>query len=157
MKTIKLNLTPAEKLRLKKAGVKINELGNYAVDELGALLDVSEGRAQAIGAHLIFQSLPSIGPRFAQNLIDMGYFNLEQLKHKDGAELLNEHERFVGYQTDPCVEDQFRLIVHYANNPGVIKQWWDFTPERKVFRAKYGYPETRPGVVWHVHEKYQHT
>ena len=94
---------------------------------------------------MVFQSLPSIGPKFAQDLIDMGYFNLEQLKYKDGAELLNEHERFTSYQTDPCVEDQFRLVVHYANHPGVTKQWWDFTAERKAFRAKHGYPADRPG------------
>ncbi|WP_448698617.1 helix-hairpin-helix domain-containing protein [Mucilaginibacter sp. AW1-3] len=144
MKSIKLDLSIAEKARLKKAGVKINRLDDYAIDELGTLLDVSEHRAKALNAHLIFQRLASIGPRFAQDLIDMGYFNLEQLKHKDGAELLNEHERFIGYQTDPCVEDQFRLIVHHANNPGSSRQWWDFTPERKTFRAKFGYPDSRP-------------
>jgi len=147
MKAVKPDLNTAEKSNLKKAGVRISELGNYAVDELNALLDVSEQRARSISAHLVFQSLPSIGPRFAQDLIDMGYFNLEELKHKEGAELLNEHERFVGYQTDPCVEDQFRLVVHYANHPNVVKQWWDFTHERKAFRAKNGYPENRPGVL----------
>jgi len=155
MKAIKLNLSSPEKSHLKKVGIKLSELGNYAIDELGTLLGVSDQRAKIIGAHLMFQSLPSIGPKFAQDLIDMGYYNLEQLKHKDGAELLNEHERFVGYQTDPCVEDQFRLVVHYASHPGIIKQWWDFTPERKAFRAKYGYPVDRPGSLWFNAEKYQ--
>ena len=131
MRTIKLKLTANEKAQLKKAGVKASRLGDYAVDELGALLNVSDDRAKAISGHLIFQSLPSVGPKFAQDLIDMGYYSLDQLKARDGADLLNEHERFVGYQTDPCVEDQFRLVVHYANNPGIAKQWWDFTPERK--------------------------
>jgi hypothetical protein len=146
MKAVKLGLSVAEKLCLRKAGIQIKELGSYAIDELGAMLNVNEHRAKALSAHLMFQSLPSIGPKFAQDLIDMGYFNLEQLRDKDGAELLNEHERFIGHQTDPCVEDQFRLVVHYANNPGVNKQWWDFTAERKAFRAKFGYPATRPGA-----------
>ncbi len=155
MKAIKLDLSATEKDRLKKAGVKISQLGDFAIDELAALFNVSEHRAKALNAHLIFQRLPSIGPKFAQDLVDMGYYNLGQLKGRDGADLLNEHERFVGYQTDPCVEDQFRLIVHYANNPGVTKQWWDFTPERKAFRAQFGYPATRPESLWYDSEKYQ--
>jgi hypothetical protein len=156
MKTIKLDLNIAEKARLKDADVKLSQVSNYAIDELSALLDVSEHRAKAINAHVNFQSLSSIGPKFAQDLVDMGYYNLVQLKNKDGAELLNEHERFVGYQTDPCVEDQFRLIVHYANNPGIARQWWDFTPERKAFRAKFGYPDTRPGSVWYERARHSY-
>jgi hypothetical protein len=156
MKTAKLDLTIAEKGSLKKAGVKLNQIGNYAADELGVLLGAPNERAKAIAASITFQSFPSIGPKFAQDLIDMGYFDMAKLKDKDGAELLNEHERFIGYQTDPCVEDQFRLAVYYANNPIGSKQWWDFTPERKNFRAQFGYPDTRPIVMWYDTERYSH-
>nr|WP_198041798.1 helix-hairpin-helix domain-containing protein [Paenibacillus larvae] len=44
-----------------------------------------------------------------------------------------------------CVEDQFRLVVYYANNPESNKKWWDFTEERKHYRETNGYPSDRPG------------
>lgn len=140
MKTPKLDLSPTEKSYLKNAGVRIGQLTSYAPDELCELLHITEQRCKEILALIEFQSVPSVGPRFAHDLIDMGYYTLAQLKHKSGAELLNDHERHIGSRTDPCVEDQFRLIVHYANHPGNGKQWWDLTAERKAFRAKHGYP-----------------
>jgi len=144
MKTVKLSLSEIEKILLKNAGIRIKEISNYAADELAAILSVAEHRAQCILALIEFQQVPSVGPRFAQDLIDMGYYRLTELKDKDGAELLNEHERFIGTRTDPCVEDQFRLVVYYANNPGSKKQWWNFTCERKAYRAAAGYPDNRP-------------
>ncbi|AQT83292.1 hypothetical protein B1222_00565 [Paenibacillus larvae subsp. pulvifaciens] len=44
-----------------------------------------------------------------------------------------------------CVEDQFRLVVYYANNPESNKKWWDFTEERKHYRETNGYPSDRLG------------
>ncbi|MBW4891856.1 helix-hairpin-helix domain-containing protein [Mucilaginibacter sp. HMF5004] len=150
MKTPKLNLNEIEKMLLKNAGIRMNEIANYAADELATVLSVPMQRAKSILALIEFQQVPSVGPKFAQDLIDMGYYHLAQLKDKDGAQLLDEHERFIGAWTDPCVEDQFRLVVHYANNPGSKKQWWNFTCERKTYRATVGYPDSRPGKAWHT-------
>ncbi|WP_295649572.1 helix-hairpin-helix domain-containing protein [uncultured Mucilaginibacter sp.] len=149
MKTPKLDLTDTEKILLKNAGIRISELAHYAADELAMILSTTLHRAKCILAHIEFQSIPSVGPIFAQDLVDMGYFSIAELKDKDGAQLLNEHERLMGVWTDPCVEDQFRLVVHYANNPGSKKQWWNFTCERKIFREAFGYPESRPQKAWH--------
>lgn len=154
MKTPKLDLTSPEKTSLKKAGIRITQLMDYAPDELCAILGATEDRAREISALVEFQGIPSIGPKFARDLIDMGCYSLSQLKDKDGAKLLDEHERLIGAWTDPCVEDQFRLVVHYANHPGNGKQWWHFTAERKKFRAKHGYPDTRPAKAWMELEKY---
>lgn len=144
MKAYKLHLSADEKALLRKSDVKINQLKDYAPDEISAILHSSAQRANEICALMEFQSCPSIGPKFARDLIDMGYYSINQLKDKDGAELLNDHERLIGTKTDPCVEDQFRLIVYYANHPDSKKQWWDFTDERKAFRLQNGYPPTRP-------------
>jgi hypothetical protein len=144
MKTAKLNLSIDEKSSVKKAGIKITQLADYATDELCAMLDITEHRAKQLHALIEFQTIPSIGPKFAQDLIDMGYYNLSQLKSQTGPELLNHHEKLIGYRTDPCVEDQFWLVVHYANHSGNGKQWWNFTNERKVYRADHGYPDSRP-------------
>jgi hypothetical protein len=156
MKSPKLDLSDTEKLLLKNAGIRIKEIGNYACDELASVLSVGEARAKTILALIDFQQVPSVGPKFAQDLVDMGYYTIAELKDKEGAELLNEHERLIGACTDPCVEDQFRLMVHYANNPGSKKQWWNFTCERKAYRAKAGYPENRPSKNWFSLPQYQH-
>jgi len=46
------------------------------------------------------------------------------------------------------VEDQFRLVVNFANTHDTKKTWWDFTEERKKFRAENGYPKNRPKKSW---------
>ena len=48
----------------------------------------------------------------------------------------------------PCVEDQFRLVVNFANTNDTKKTWWDFTEERKKFRTENGYPKSRPQKAW---------
>ncbi len=149
MKTFKIDLSVDERHQLQQKGIKINTLDEYAVDEISALMQVSSGRAGEISALIAFQSIPSIGPKFARDLISLGYYTIDDLLDKDGAALLNELELKQGFWTDPCVEDQFRLAVHYAHNRSSNKKWWDFTAERKAYRAKYGYPDSRPVVAWH--------
>ena len=143
-KAYKLDLSTAEKQSLKQSKVKINQLRDYAPDEIGKLLNADARRASEIYGLISFQTIPSVGPRFAHDLISMGYFALDDLLEKNGHELFNELERKQGFSTDPCVEDQCLLAVHYANNRGSNKNWWDFTAERKVYRAKNGYPKDRP-------------
>lgn len=102
-----------------------------------------------------FQSLPSIGVRFAHDLISMGFYSLDELKKKDPVKLIHTLEKQVGAWADPCLEDQFRLVVHYAKNRNSKKNWWDFTPERKAYRQQYGYPKDRPAKAWYELEEYK--
>ncbi len=143
-KNINLELTADEKLLLKQKGITQKALMNYAIDEIIHILNASAQRAKTLQALFEFQQVPSIGIRFAHDLIFLGYYTLAELKGKQGYELLNEYEEKLGHRVDPCVEDQFRLVVHYANNSGSNKKWWDFSAERKNYRAKNGYPATRP-------------
>jgi hypothetical protein len=154
MKAIKLDLSAKEKQKLKKNGLKISELANYAPDEIEAILDVSKQRGSEIAALVAFQSIPSIGPKFARDLISLGIYSINDLVSKQGSELFDELERKQGFWTDPCVEDQFRLVTHYAKHRGSNKNWWDFTAERKAYRAQYGYPAARPAKAWHEQEMY---
>jgi hypothetical protein len=149
MKTTKLDLTASEKQQLKQKGIKINRLAEYAADEISALLNTGKQRASELFASISFQSIPSVGPKFAYDLISLGYFSIDDLLDKDGPTLFDELERKQGFCTDPCVEDQFRLVVHYAKHRGSNKNWWDFTPERKVYRTEHGYPSDRPVPAWH--------
>lgn len=149
MKTIKLDLTASEKQQLKQKRVKINRLAEYAADEINALLNIGTQRANELSASITFQSIPSIGPKFARDLISLGYYTIDDLFDRDAPTLFNELERKQGFWTDPCVEDQFWLVVHYAKHRGSNKNWWDFTAERKVYRVEYGYPTDRPATAWH--------
>src|SRR6218665_635058 len=143
-----LEVTPAEVKKLRSLKIKKSELHHHAVATLQKLLNTSKIRAMELFALSEFQSLPSVGIRFAHDLIGMGYYSLKDLKRKDGARLTDQYELQTGAWVDPCVEDQFRLVVHYANHPDSKLQWWNFTPERKAFREKNGYPSSRPKKPW---------
>lgn len=143
-----LAVTPAERKKLRDAKIRLKEIHLHNIKEIQALLQVSKLRAMELYALSEFQSLPHIGIRFAYDLISLGYYNLNQLKGKDGAKLIDQFEQQIGAWADPCLEDQFRLIVHYAKHPDSHKNWWDFTPERKAFRETHGYPANRPKKPW---------
>lgn len=150
MKTnITLPLTDFERTNLRKNKVKIVDLLNYAVDELEELLSATPERAKTIFALAQFQTVPSIGIKFAEDLICLGYYSLNELKDKEGAKLTDEFEQKKGFRIDPCVEDQFRLVVNFANTKDKTKTWWSFTEERKKYRVENGYPTNRPKKAWH--------
>ena len=71
------------------------------------------------------------------------------MKNKDGAKLVEEYERLKGYWIDSCVEDQFRLVVYYAQTKDDSKKWWNFTAIRKKYRLENGYPKNRPTTPWY--------
>lgn len=143
-KSIKLTLTDAEKQKLRANKVKTAEILNFAPDELRVLLDVPWERAKEIHALAEFQTIPSIGIKFAEDLIFLGLYSINDLRKKNAAALLDAYEFKKAYRVDPCVEDQFRLAVYYANSGDATKNWWDFTEERKTYRMENGYPAGRP-------------
>jgi hypothetical protein len=148
IKNIKLPLTEVEKANLRKNKIKIKNILDFASDELEVFLNVTNERAKEIYALAEFQTVPSIGIKFAEDLVFLGYYSINELKYKDGAKLIDEYELKKGFWIDPCVEDQFRLVVNFANTHDTKKTWWDFTEERKKFRAENGYPKSRPQKSW---------
>lgn len=154
---IKLDLMPSEQKFLKNNKIKIRDIVNHSIEELTGLLKVSPIRAMELHALAEFQSIPSIGLKFAQDLISLGYYSLDELKDRDGAKILDELELSTGTWIDPCVEDQCRLVVHFANEKDRGLNWWNFTEERKKYRLEHGYPANRPQKAWFELEKYQKT
>ena len=146
---IRLALSGEEKAGLRKHKVKIADIPNFTVDALMEMMGVTPARAKLIFALADFQSIPSVGIKFAEDLVFLGYYSVASLSGKEGSQLLDEFERKKGYRTDPCVEDQFRLAVHFANTKDYSKNWWDFTAVRKAYRAREGYPESRPAINWY--------
>jgi hypothetical protein len=146
--TIKLDLLPTERKILQANKIRFRDILKYPVNYLSELLNIPLIRAMEIHALVEFQSIPSIGIKFAGDLISLGYYSLEELKDKDGAKLLEDLELSTGTWIDPCVEDQCRLVVHYANEQDNGLNWWDFTEERKKYRLENGYPPNRPKKAW---------
>ncbi|WP_026675205.1 helix-hairpin-helix domain-containing protein [Alkalihalobacterium bogoriense] len=146
---IKLPLTQEEKSKLRKARVKISELHIFTVDHISELLDIPLEKAKTLKGLAEFQTIPSIGYKLAEKLVfQLKLYSLTEIKNKNAAFLFDQLEQQLGVWTDSCVEDQIRCVIHYANNQNSNKQWFDFTEERKVYREKYGFPETRPTKAW---------
>ncbi|MEZ4944026.1 MAG: helix-hairpin-helix domain-containing protein [Cyclobacteriaceae bacterium] len=143
-----MKLTDTEKGKLRAKKLTITDILDLAIDEIEVTLEVSLERAREIRALVEFQIVPSVGVKFAEDLIFLGYYSLDELKAKNGAKLVEEYELKKGYWIDSCVEDQFRLVVHFANHGG-NRTWWDFTEERKKYRLENGYPANRPRTPWH--------
>ncbi|SDE62951.1 Pathogenicity locus [Mucilaginibacter pineti] len=148
-KNIDYELSVAEKRALKDRKVSQKMLRDYAPDEIAALLNASPQRAKELAALAEFQSIPSLGIGFAKELMAQGYFSLEQLKGKSAIELFDAFEKHCGCWADPCVEDSYRLLVHYIENRDDNKRWWNFTAERKAYRAEHGFPADRPLTAWY--------
>lgn len=149
-KTPKLPLTEDERRRLRKLKVTLSDIHQLGVDQLSYLLETDAERTKVIKALAEFQQVPSIGHKLAEKLVhNLGVCSLEQLKGANPAELFDRLEVGLGCWTDPCVEDQIRCVVHYAEHPESQRQWFDFTEERKRFREMNGYPATRPTAAWY--------
>jgi hypothetical protein len=153
-KTINYELTTAEKQTLKIKKVNQKMLQDYAPDEIAALLTASPERTKEIHALSEFQSIPSLGIGFAKELMAQGYCALEQLKGKTAVELFDAYEQHCQAWADPCVEDTYRLLVHYIEHRDDSKRWWDFTAERKAYRKSFGFPANRPVKPWYELEQY---
>jgi hypothetical protein len=154
-KSIELDLTGDEKQLLKQKKVPFKTLIDYAPDEIVSLLNANETRAREIHALIEFQSIPSLGHGFARELMSQGYYSLEQLRGKDAVTLFEAYEKHCGAWADPCVEDSYRLLVHYIEHRDDSKRWWSFTAERKAYRAKHGFKSDRPKTAWHELERYK--
>ena len=73
------------------------------------------------------QSIPGIGPSMAQDLRDLGYFRVSDLKGQNPELMYKRLKQMHGMQIDPCVLYVFRCAVYYAteevHEPELLK-WW---------------------------------
>jgi len=148
-KKIDFELTADEKRVLKEKKVSVKMLQCNSLDEVAQLLKASPQRTKEIQALADFQGIPSLGIGFAKELIGQGYYGLNELHGKTAVELFDAYEKHCGCRADPCVEDSYRLLVHFIEHRDVTKRWWDFTKERKAYRERYGFPADRPALAWY--------
>jgi hypothetical protein len=84
----RLDILITEKRKLREKKIRLNEIHHHSPAYLQRLLNVSKIRAMELRALSEFQSLPSIGIRFAHDLISLGFYSLKDIKGKDPAKLL---------------------------------------------------------------------
>lgn len=133
--TVKLYLTDLERKKLRSAKIKIADLHLLRPDELAKATQCTFERARTLTGLATFQQIPSIGYRMAYNLVHyLNIYTLHEIKDYDPKTLFESLEVKVGERIDPCVEDQIRCIIYYANNPESNKKWYDFTEQRKAER-----------------------
>lgn len=84
-------------------------------------------------ASATFQTLSSVGPSMAADIVGLGYHSLAELAKADPNDMYVKFSRKVGRSVDPCVEDVFRCAVAQAREPDLpeeARNWWYWLPFR---------------------------
>jgi hypothetical protein len=75
------------------------------------------------------QSIPGVGPKMAQDLIDLGYPTVAKLRRANPQRMYLQLQAIRGKHIDRCVLYVFRCAVYYARNskhdPKLLK-WWNW-------------------------------
>ena len=75
------------------------------------------------------QTIPGIGKCLSQDLVDLGYRNINDLKDSDPEAMYQNLMALRGRHVDRCVLYVFRCAVYFASNsvhdPESLK-WWNW-------------------------------
>ena len=81
-----------------------------------------------------FQIIPGVGKSIAQDLYNMGFRSLTDLKKKDPEKLYTDLCALYGQHIDRCMLYVFRCAVYYVSttthNPDLLK-WWNWKDQIK--------------------------
>ena len=62
--------------------MKLSDIAHMDIELLSGVLGVSDSRAQYIRGLAQFQTVPSIGPKVAERVVQLGYYALEDIRMK---------------------------------------------------------------------------
>ena len=75
------------------------------------------------------QTIPGIGPSIAEDLYNLGYRSVSDLKDQDPQSMYDRSCQLAGQRIDPCLLYTYRCAVYYASNdihdPELLK-WWNW-------------------------------
>ncbi len=131
-------MTDSERRTLRWAGIKLGMLTQYVVQSLHRETGWEKERCQYLLALGQFQSLGSVGPSLSQDLWDLGFRTIADLKGANPVEMYERFSRTAGQRADPCVEDVFRCAVAQARDPELpdeMRQWWMWKEHRGTSRV----------------------
>lgn len=76
-----------------------------------------------------FQKIASVGKAVAEDLYNLGYRSLNDLKDEDPERMYVKMCEYSGVRLDKCVLYTFRCVVYFASNekhdPEKLK-WWNW-------------------------------
>ena len=75
------------------------------------------------------QTIPGVGQSIAQDLIDLGYTSVSQLKGANPESMFEKLCSLRGQQIDRCVLYAFRCAVYFANSKmhdSELLKWWNW-------------------------------
>lgn len=87
-----------------------------------------------------FRKIPGVGKSIAEDLWNLGYRSLDDLKGEDPEQMYENLCEFQNCRVDRCMQYVFRCCVYYVSteehNPELLK-WWNWKDkmlnlERKV-------------------------
>ena len=80
------------------------------------------------------QTIPGVGNSLSQDLVDLGYRKVNDLKDADPEAMYQNLTVLRGHHIDRCVLYVFRCAVYYASNsvhvPELLK-WWNWKDGKK--------------------------
>ncbi|MBS1706787.1 MAG: Mitomycin resistance protein mcrB [Armatimonadetes bacterium] len=87
--------------------------------------------------------LRNVGKATADDFHQLGIHTVSQVAKQDADDLYLRMCHITQTRQDPCVHDVFEAAIHEAKT-GEARNWWAFTPARKV-RQKSGTFPNYPG------------
>lgn len=80
------------------------------------------------------QSIPGVGKCIAQNLMDLGYSEVDELRSENPEKMYQNLITLRGHHIDRCVLYVFRCATYFADNsvhdPELLK-WWNWKDNKK--------------------------
>lgn len=86
-----------------------------------------------------FRTIPGVGKAIAEDLWNLGYRSLEELRNEDPEEM---YERLCEYQkvrVDRCMQYVFRCCVYYVttdNHDPELLKWWNWKDRKFNFKER---------------------
>ncbi|MEO8582083.1 MAG: helix-hairpin-helix domain-containing protein [Patescibacteria group bacterium] len=78
-----------------------------------------------------FQTLPGVGKSIAQDLVEMGFHSLEDIKKQNPEDMYEQLNTLRGVVIDPCMLYTFRCVHYFLNTPKhkqepELLKWWNW-------------------------------
>lgn len=76
-----------------------------------------------------FQTIPGVGKSIAQDLWDLDFRSINELKNKNPEKLYSDFQKLKGQYVDRCLLYVFRCAVYFVSNTHHEKTkllWWNW-------------------------------
>ena len=100
-----------------------------------------------------FKRIPGVGDKIAQDLWNIGYRSVQELRGQDPEEMYQRLCEYQGTHVDRCMLYVFRCAVYFASNeehdPELLK-WWNWKDTEHGGKNKRKWLHWRGSEVRHM-------